>query len=219
MSEVKQTKSKGKKEVKSTETTKQKKEASPKKQEVSRKTRRSFRELRRLLNRDTEVLVMNNTQGTFYYYCPKTHISIRLENFGDTEIVTMEVLEGMKNRGKSIFQNYYLIILDVYPEIDVDEEIDVSDVLVYLGIKDLYEPINNELEKYGETYSDEFFDSLILDKGIDEFKKIAEKMNLGLARQLATRGHILFREGRFDSTSKMSIIQDKVGVEDLFATM
>ena len=80
------------------------------------KRRKTLRELRRLLNRDTEVLVMNNTQGTFYYYCPKTHMSIRLEEFGDSEIVTMEVVEGMKNRGKSIFKNYYLVILDVYPE-------------------------------------------------------------------------------------------------------
>ena len=121
------------------------------------KRRKTLRELRRLLNRDTEVLVMNNTQGTFYYYCPKTHMSIRLEEFGDSEIVTMEVLEGMKNRGKSIFKNYYLVILDVYPEENLVDEIDVSDVLTYLGISDLYETINDELEKYGDIYSDEFF--------------------------------------------------------------
>ena len=183
------------------------------------KRRKTLRELRRLLNRDTEVLVMNNTQGTFYYYCPKTHMSIRLEEFGDSEIVTMEVLEGMKNRGKSIFKNYYLVILDVYPEENLVDEIDVSDVLTYLGISDLYETINDELEKYGDIYSDEFFDSLLLDKDLDDFKRILDKMHLGLARRLATRAHVLFKDKEFDSGNKMNLLQDKIGVEDLFATM
>lgn len=183
------------------------------------KRRKTLRELRRLLNRDTEVLVMNNTQGTFYYYCPKTHMSMRLEEFGDSEIVTMEVLEGMKNRGKSIFKNYYLVILDVYPEENLVDEIDVSDVLTYLGISDLYETINDELEKYGDIYSDEFFDSLLLDKDLDDFKRILDKMHLGLARRLATRAHVLFKDKEFDSGNKMNLIQDKIGVEDLFATM
>ena len=183
------------------------------------KRRKTLRELRRLLNRDTEVLVMNNTQGTFYYYCPKTHMSIRLEEFGDSEIVTMEVLEGMKNRGKSIFKNYYLVILDVYPEENLVDEIDVSDVLTYLGISDLYETINDELEKYGDIYSDEFFDSLLLDKDLDDFKRILDKMHLGLARRLATRAHVLFKDKKFDSGNKMNLIQEKIGVEDLFATM
>ena len=183
------------------------------------KRRKTLRELRRLLNRDTEVLVMNNTQGTFYYYCPKTHMSIRLEEFGDSEIVTMEVLEGMKNRGKTIFRNYYLVILDVYPEENLVDEIDVSDVLTYLGISDLYETINDELEKYGDIYSDEFFDSLLLDKDLDDFKRILDKMHLGLARRLATRAHVLFKDKEFDSGNKMNLIQEKIGVEDLFATM
>lgn len=183
------------------------------------KRRKTLRELRRLLNRDTEVLVMNNTQGTFYYYCPKTHMSMRLEEFGDSEIVTMEVLEGMKNRGKSIFKNYYLVILDVYPEENLVDEIDVSDVLTYLGISDLYETINDELEKYGDIYSDEFFDSLLLDKDLDDFKRILDKMHLGLARRLATRAHVLFKDKEFDSGNKMNLLQDKIGVEDLFATM
>ena len=183
------------------------------------KRRKTLRELRRLLNRDTEVLVMNNTQGTFYYYCPKTHMSMRLEEFGDSEIVTMEVLEGMKNRGKSIFKNYYLVILDVYPEENLVDEIDVSDVLTYLGISDLYETINDELEKYGDIYSDEFFDSLLLDKDLDDFKRILDKMHLGLARRLATRAHVLFKDKEFDSGNKMNLIQEKIGVEDLFATM
>lgn len=183
------------------------------------KRRKTLRELRRLLNRDTEVLVMNNTQGTFYYYCPKTHMSMRLEEFGDSEIVTMEVLEGMKNRGKSIFKNYYLVILDVYPEENLEDEIDVSDVLTYLGINDLYESINNELEKDGDLYSNEFFDSLLLEKDLDDFKRIIDKMHLGLARRLATRAHVLFKDKKFDSGNKMNLIQDKIGVEDLFATM
>lgn len=221
MSETKQTKGRKKAketvEVEVSQEVVEKKKPSNKKIAEIRSTRRSFRELRKILTRDSEVLIMNNTQGMFYYYCPKTHMDIKLEKFGDTEIVTMEVLEGMKNRGKAIFQNYCLIILDVYPELD--EDVDVEDVLLYLGIKDLYDPINYQLEKNGETYSEEFFDKLILEENIDDFKKIVEKMNRGLTRQLARRGFVLFSDGEFDSNTKMAIIQDKLGVEDLFATV
>ena len=79
--------------------------------------------------------------------------------------------------------------------------------------------IFDELEKYGDIYSDEFFDSLLLDKDLDDFKRILDKMHLGLARRLATRAHVLFKDKEFDSGNKMNLIQDKIGVEDLFATM
>ena len=37
---------------------------------------------------------MNNTQGGFYYKCPKTQMEINLQEFGDTEVVTIELLEA-----------------------------------------------------------------------------------------------------------------------------
>ena len=118
--------------------------------EVVVKRPKSFRELRKMISRDTEVLIMNNTQGGFYYSCPKTHMEINMSEFGDTEVVTIELLESMKNRAKVLFKNYCIMVVDVYPEPEFEDVIEISDVLNYLGIADLYNIVSDELENNGD---------------------------------------------------------------------
>ena len=180
---------------------------------------KNFRELRKMLTRDTEVLIMNNTQGGFYYKCPKTHMEINLLEFGDTEVVTIELLEAMKNRARIAFKNYCIMIVDVYPEAEFEDVIEISDVLNYLGIADLYNIVSDELENNGDLYSEDFFDNLIINKSRDEFEKIAKKMNRKLLTQLAHRSVLLYQTGKFDSRYKMEFIQEKLGMEDLFTDM
>ena len=81
--------------------------------EVEVKPTRAFKDLRRILTKDTEVLIMNNTQGHFYYSCPKTNIGVDLSGFGDTQVVPLELLETMKRRAKKFFQNYLIMIIDL----------------------------------------------------------------------------------------------------------
>ena len=180
---------------------------------------KNFRELRKMLTRDTEVLIMNNTQGGFYYKCPKTHMEINMLEFGDTEVVTIELLEAMKNRARIAFKNYCIMIVDVYPEAEFEDVIEISDVLNYLGIADLYNIVSDELENNGDLYSEDFFDNLIINKSRDEFEKIAKKMNRKLLTQLAHRSVLLYQTGKFDSRYKMEFIQEKLGMEDLFTDM
>ena len=180
---------------------------------------KSFRELRKMLTRDTEVLIMNNTQGGFYYKCPKTNMEINMLEFGDTEVVTIELLEEMKNRSRIAFKNYCIMIVDVYPEAEFEDVIEISDVLNYLGIADLYNIVSDELENNGDLYSEDFFDNLIINKSRDEFEKIAKKMNRKLLTQLAHRSVLLYQTGKFDSRYKMEFIQEKLGMEDLFTDM
>lgn len=200
-------------------TTKEKETVEVKEEKAVVKRPKNFRELRKMLTRDTEVLIMNNTQGGFYYKCPKTHMEINMLEFGDTEVVTIELLEAMKNRARVAFKNYCIMIVDVYPEAEFEDVIEVSDVLNYLGIADLYNIVTDELENNGDLYSEEFFDNLIINKSRDEFEKIAKKMNKKLLIQLAHRAVLLYQTGRFDSRYKMEFIQEKLGLEDLFTDM
>lgn len=197
-------------------TTKEKETVEVKEEKAVVKRPKNFRELRKMLTRDTEVLIMNNTQGGFYYKCPKTHMEINMLEFGDTEVVTIELLEAMKNRARVAFKNYCIMIVDVYPEAEFEDVIEVSDVLNYLGIADLYNIVTDELENNGDLYSEEFFDNLIINKSRDEFEKIAKKMNKKLLIQLAHRAVLLYQTGKFDSRYKMEFIQEKLGLEDLF---
>lgn len=200
-------------------TTKEKETVEVKEEKAVVKRPKNFRELRKMLTRDTEVLIMNNTQGGFYYKCPKTHMEINMLEFGDTEVVTIELLEAMKNRARVAFKNYCIMIVDVYPEAEFEDVIEISDVLNYLGIADLYNIVTDELENNGDLYSEEFFDNLIINKSRDEFEKIAKKMNKKLLIQLAHRAVLLYQTGRFDSRYKMEFIQEKLGLEDLFTDM
>ena len=200
-------------------TTKAKENVEVKETETVVKRPKNFRELRKMLTRDTEVLIMNNTQGGFYYKCPKTHMEINMLEFGDTEVVTIELLEAMKNRARIAFKNYCIMIVDVYPEPEFEDVIEISDVLNYLGIVDLYNTVTDELENNGDLYSEEFFDNLIINKSRDEFEKIAKKMNRKLLIQLAHRSVLLYQSGKFDSRYKMEFIQEKLGMEDLFTDM
>ena len=200
-------------------TTKEKETVEVKEEKAVVKRPKNFRELRKMLTRDTEVLIMNNTQGGFYYKCPKTHMEINMLEFGDTEVVTIELLEAMKNRARIAFKNYCIMIVDVYPEPEFEDVIEISDVLNYLGIADLYNIVTDELENNGDLYSEEFFDNLIINKSRDEFEKIAKKMNKKLLIQLAHRAVLLYQTGRFDSRYKMEFIQEKLGLEDLFTDM
>ena len=200
-------------------TTKAKENVEVKETETVVKRPKNFRELRKMLTRDTEVLIMNNTQGGFYYKCPKTHMEINMLEFGDTEVVTIELLEAMKNRARIAFKNYCIMIVDVYPEPEFEDVIEISDVLNYLGIADLYNIVTDELENNGDLYSEEFFDNLIINKSRDEFEKIAKKMNKKLLIQLAHRAVLLYQTGKFDSRYKMEFIQEKLGLEDLFTDM
>lgn len=197
-------------------TTKEKETVEVKEEKAVVKRPKNFRELRKMLTRDTEVLIMNNTQGGFYYKCPKTHMEINMLEFGDTEVVTIELLEAMKNRARVAFKNYCIMIVDVYPEAEFEDVIEISDVLNYLGIADLYNIVTDELENNGDLYSEEFFDNLIINKSRDEFEKIAKKMNKKLLIQLAHRAVLLYQTGKFDSRYKMEFIQEKLGLEDLF---
>lgn len=200
-------------------TTKEKETVEVKEEKAVVKRPKNFRELRKMLTRDTEALIMNNTQGGFYYKCPKTHMEINMLEFGDTEVVTIELLEAMKNRARVAFKNYCIMIVDVYPEAEFEDVIEISDVLNYLGIADLYNIVTDELENNGDLYSEEFFDNLIINKSRDEFEKIAKKMNKKLLIQLAHRAVLLYQTGKFDSRYKMEFIQEKLGLEDLFTDM
>ena len=189
-----------------------------KKVEVETKPMRAFKDLRRILTKDTEVLIMNNTQGHFYYSCPKTNIGVDLSGFGDTQVVSLELLETMKRRAKKFFQNYLIMIIDVYP--DTDEEITVLDVLRYLDIQSLYkdiEMISDEDENNGHVYGEDFFDDLIVEKSKAEFDKIVRKMNKKLLIQFAHRCIELYRTGEFDSRYKMDTLQELLKNEDLFS--
>lgn len=189
------------------------KKAPEKKVEVEVKKEKTFKDLRKVLNKDTEVLVMNNTQGHFYYSCPQTRMSINLEAFGETQVVTLELLEIMKRRARVFFENYLIMVIDVF-----EEDANIQDVIKYLDIQKYYKDIEKlDDDENNSIYEEDFFDNIIINKTKSEFDRIVSKMNKRLLVQFANRCVELYRTGEFDSRYKMDTLSDLLKNEDLFS--
>lgn len=171
-------------EVKAEEVVKKKKK--PKKNKVSR---------------DTEVVFMNNTNGNLFYKCPKTHAIFDMYEYGDTDYITVEQLLVMNNSSRKILKELWIILTDV-----VDDDVELDDVLKYLGLDKLY----------SDEIAPEDIDDFILKSKDKNFSKTLKKMGKILVKKVVERSVVLYREGKLNSISKVNIIKEFVGNDDLF---
>lgn len=173
------------------------------KEEIVEKVETKARkDLRELINKDTEVLIMNNCKGGFIYDCPKTAQRFNMTEFGDTDVITIEQLNTMKNQHRKILEQYWILPLEVY-----SDGADVEDVFQYLKITDLYKNLE---------VSTAVFDNLLLHATIEKFKENLDEMNSGLADRLVERALVLFTEGKFYDSRKQDMLREKVRDEYLF---
>lgn len=177
------------------ETTKsKKKKAQPKK--------KSKAELRKIL-KEAEVVVVNNFGTKIGYY--DNGFELQLLAYGDSDVVEVEELRKMHVKKKAFFNNYWLLITEVFCE---DDSITLEDAYEYIGISKLYKDIANPNE--------DFFDELLIDSDFDDFKKIIDKMNKELIVQMFVRATNLYKEGKLRDSFKIMYIEEKVDREDYF---
>lgn len=165
--------------------------------------KKSKAELRKILQ-NAEVVIVNN-DGCSIGYSDNNGIEIYLQSRGDTEIVEVEDLRKMHLRKKEFFNNYWILAIDVICD---DESITLKDVYDYIGIGKLYEEFENP--------DQDFFDDLILDCPLKDFKKIIEKMNKALVLQLFNRAVVLYKEEKFVDSIKIRAIEKAMGRPDCF---
>ncbi len=170
-----------------------KKDTQPKETKKTKKKR---------VTKDVEVVVMNNTNGKLFYRCPKTATIIEMQEFGDTETLTVEQLNVMKNSQKAMLEKFWMVLVDVE-----DDEITLEDVLEYLRIKKLYNGFN---------FSEDALDNLIKDTTYDEFETEIRKMKNSLVLIIAQRMKVLNKEGEFGDSYKMKFLADYMGNSMIF---
>ncbi len=154
-----------------------------------------------IVDRDTEVIFMNNTNGNLFYRCPKTHATYDMYEYGDTDYITVEQLLIMNNTSRKMLKELWILLIDV-----ATEGVELEDVLKYLGIDKLY----------SDEISPEDTDNFILKSPDNKFAKTLEKMDKVLAKKVVERAVILYREGSFNSLAKLNAIKEFTGNEDLF---
>ncbi|KGM93362.1 hypothetical protein ADU90_06380 (plasmid) [Clostridium botulinum] len=160
------------------------------------------KDLRKLITNDLEIVIMNNTNNKFTYECPRTHRSYDMTSYGDLDYITYEELNAMKNKYRIILQDYWILPIDV-----ISDDVTLEDVLQFAGLKDIYK---------AEMLQSDFIDELLINKDINEFMDIMQKVTNKYILSIVDRAVALFKENKFNDYSKMSVLENKVQKPDLF---
>lgn len=160
-------------------------------------------ELRKIL-KEAQAVVVNNF-GVKLRYDSREGFEFELLSYGDTDIVEIEELRKMHVKAKAFFNNYWILITDVICD---DDSVTLEDVYEYIGISKLYKEFENP--------DNDFFEDLLLESSLDEFKNILNHMNKELITQLFVRATELYQEKRFYDGLKIMELEEKVGRPDVF---
>lgn len=168
---------------------------------------RNARPTRVKVDRDTEVVVMNNTFGRFIHNNPRLSMIIDLDRFGDEEYLTVADLRTIANTNKKILENFELIILEV-----PDGENTVEEVVNFLGLAKHYEAYFKAVGKNGNGSLKDF----VLRSDEEQFERTLNSMEKGLRNKVVDLSVKLFKLKQLKDYGKMQVIQDITGNEDLF---
>ncbi len=177
---------------------------------AKRNTRRDLiRELKNKRN-EIDVEITNISAVRCKYVEEKTKYKYFDLQMGDKEILTLADLQEVVNRCRFMFEDHYLLITDV---IMVDEEDDkkytIDDLLVYLGLMDIYVDIDN--------HQIDYIEELIYDSEIKDFKNVISRSDRPLLVSIAGRMLSVFKKDPDEiDRNKIEIISSKLNLGDIF---
>lgn len=177
---------------------------------VERNSRRNLiRELKNKRN-EIDVEITNISAVRCKYVEEKTKYKYFDLRMGDKEILTLADLQEVVNRCRFMFEDHYLLITDV---IMVDEEDDkkytIDDLLVYLGLMDIYVDIDN--------HQIDYIEELIYDSKIKDFKDVVSRSDRPLLISIAGRMLSIFKQDPDEiDRNKVEIISSKLNLGDIF---
>ena len=177
---------------------------------AKRNTRRDLiRELKNKRN-EIDVEITNISAVRCKYVEEKTKYKYFDLRMGDKEILTLADLQEVVNRCRFMFEDHYLLITDV---IMVDEEDDkkytIDDLLVYLGLMDIYVDIDN--------HQIDYIEELIYDSEIKDFKNVVSRSDRPLLISIAGRMLSVFKQDPDEiDRNKIEIISSKLNLGDIF---
>lgn len=168
---------------------------------------RKERPVRTKVDRDTEVIVMNNTFGRFIHDNPRMSMVIDLEQYADEDYVTVGDLRAIVNASKKVLEGFDLIIVDV-PSGDNT----VKEVVEYLGLGKRYE---DYFKAVGDEDGKGSLKDFVLNTSEEQFERNLNSMDKGLRNKVIDLSVQLFKMKKLRDYGKMEIIESIVG-EDLF---
>lgn len=126
----------------------------------------------------------------------------------EEEDITFSDLQSIVKKQKSLFEDFSVLIEDVYCPDNENIGIEELEQIVGLGrIKKGMEEIPDE----------EYFDDLLSsDCSTDEFFYEVDRMKIQVINRLIERAIYLYKEKEFSNNFKMSYLEKKLGVQNVF---
>ena len=164
------------------------------------KIRVNRKEVIKKVSKSTEVVVMNNTNGMLYFPTKTKDLDIRTG--GDTDIVTVEELQEIKNKSKSMFAKFYLVPVDV-----IDEGVALEEVIVYLGLDTIYNKDNLNMEEYMDN---------VINSTPEQFLRYMETLSQNVIESIAEKIADMYMNDEFDSSRKQQMLCDRLNNQYFF---
>ena len=176
---------------------------------MSRETRRKLK----AIDRNTEVIIQNNTHGKFYWESLNHSTVIMLNGQNDEDFIRFGELRMMLSQLRPYLENMRIIISSVE-----DDDVSVLDVANALHIgktySDFFDKIAdldpNEIEMTQDIQSADV-ESFIMDSDIEDFKKA---MQTNLKNILIEGAVFLHKQGELSDYDKMQLVARSISTTD-----
>ena len=172
----------------------------------NRLDKKTISEMKRQL-KDADVSIKNNSMFEVILKSDRNGGSFTVLKPTEIEDITFEDLQSIVKKHKSMFEDFTVLIDDVYcPD---NEELGIEEVEQVLGLSRIKKGMD-------EVPDDLYFDDLLLDCPFEEFTEEVDKMKKVVINRLIERAIFLYKEKEFSNNFKMSYLEKKLGVQYVF---
>ena len=172
----------------------------------NRLDKKTISEMKRQL-KDADVSIKNNSMFEVILKSDRNGGSFTVLKPTEIEDITFEDLQSIVKKHKSMFEDFTVLIDDVYcPD---NEELGIEEVEQVLGLSRIKKGMD-------EVPDDLYFDDLLLDCPFEEFTEEVDGMKKVVINRLIERAIYLYKEKEFSNNFKMSYLEKKLGVQYVF---
>ena len=172
----------------------------------NRLDKKTISEMKRQL-KDADISIKNNSMFEVILKSDRNGGSFTVLKPTEIEDITFEDLQSIVKKHKSMFEDFTVLIDDVYcPD---NEELGIEEVEQVLGLSRIKKGMD-------EIPDDLYFDDLLLDCPFEEFTEEVDEMKKVVINRLIERAIYLYKEKEFSNNFKMSYLEKKLGVQYVF---
>ena len=168
--------------------------------------KKTIGEMKRQL-KDADITIKNNSIFEVVLKSERNGGFLTILKPTEVEDITFEDLQSIVKKQKSMFEDFTVLIDDVYcPD---NEDLGVEEVEQVLGLGRIKKGIN-------EIPDDLYFDDLLLDCPFEEFIEEVDQLKKTVVNRLIERAILLYKEKEFSDSFKMSYLEKKLGLQYVF---